>query len=455
MVSLARNKKLPDETISYLQRSGSKEGKIIMDDFEQRLKAIKEKLDASARQSNLRTGQAVEDLKARRTAATYPSASLMPPAISKASIHLTSELGFIDDLADESFHFSRILGRSLRSYPTFLCQTLEEFYQPLIKAMDVPESRRESFINDLKSKAEELSEAPSDGEVGVHWPGWGCFINGWLIAKKFGVSPSELLKKEESWSYIVSTVMHEKAGHGFISEFSAHGKEKKNLHLERYDAIRRFQLKHSDSPAKVALEEKWKFLFHSSKLCEEGYAEWVENFLRQRWQGAAEIAPKYTISQALDALSELEKRVDEDKAIISALKEDWQRLFSEEELEPGAIQEIVTAIQTADNLLGDMIISFIGLPLRYVAGYLLLEKAAQNLGANFAPYAVLIASNITYDLERVPLSDFSHFISKKPELNIDTRLAMIARLKLDGNLDIYKISREINRRLGFAIPRLL
>src|SRR3990170_630460 len=127
VVSLPRNRKSPDETISYLQRSGGKEENIIMDDFEQRLKAIKEKLDASARQSNLRTGQVLEDLKATRAAASYPSASFMP-AISKASMHLTSELGFIDDLADESFHFNRILGRSLRSYPTILCQTLEEFY---------------------------------------------------------------------------------------------------------------------------------------------------------------------------------------------------------------------------------------------------------------------------------------------------------------------------------------
>ncbi|MBI4330613.1 MAG: hypothetical protein HY673_04980 [Chloroflexi bacterium] len=484
-----------------------------MDGFEQKLKQITEKLDAAAERPRAKTGDELQGLKVRgeiprledskipRFPTTTPDLRVPPR---RGPVNLTSELGFLDDLAEECFDFGRTLGRTMRTYPVYLCQSLDDFFGLTVKDVGMPEGVRAQVVQAKKREAAQQAEETGGGILGVHFPGPGCYLNGWLMERRererdgdrdghggpqAGTPAAPAGDRHGGLSYwpeIVGTVIHEKFGHGFISEMSAWGRERRRLNLDRYDIARRFNLKATDSPAEVAMGEKYNLVYRACRICEEGYAEWIENYLWQKWHQGFDIRHgcRYGLDGLLSVLGGWKTEPAQEKEFADALAGVCALLLgdvemnSEESPAPGSsrtikddnngphrrgravppvfpaqLMEGMGVLGTADDLLGPALMSALGKPLHYVAGYLLVEKLARNLGADFVPYAVLIANNVTFDLERTSISDLGHLLQHTPELNINARLFMLAELKSDREMNLRQKCGLIKDNLGFAIPR--
>jgi len=111
------------------------------------------------------------------------------------------------------------------------------------------------------------------------------------------------------------------------------------------------------------------------------------------------------------------------------------------------------------EMLGGMLDEFLdeqlGQPLRYAVGELLFVQAEANLGAGCAPYAALIAANITFDPAAVSLADLRDLLSRDPRLNPDARLAALSRLKLDKKDDVRGMAKVAAAQLSFSVPKEL
>lgn len=122
---------------------------------------------------------------------------------------------------------------------------------------------------------------------------------------------------------------------------------------------------------------------------------------------------------------------------------------------PGAAQihramlEITTRL---DGVISPPLQALLRQTPRYVVGYLLMKKLASKFGALCVPYAVVSASNVTYDLEQIANSDLARVVQHEPQLNMNTRFALLTYMTAGRKNDITGFLRQARDELGFAPP---
>lgn len=82
----------------------------------------------------------------------------------------------------------------------------------------------------------------------------------------------------------------------------------------------------------------------------------------------------------------------------------------------------------------------------------LSEQLARKLGALCVPYAVASACNITYGLEQLANSDLARLVQQEPQLNVNTRFALLTHLTASRQNDITGFLRQARDEFGFAPP---
>ena len=372
----------------------------------------------------------------------------------------------LDRLFAQEFDLSRYFpGSSLADYPTVYAETLEEFFQPYLEMADVSQSSKEAFLARLKDQAEEALSRGHGGVYGIHFPGRGCYLNGWLFARSAtatdesdqGISARDALADPEILPSIVATAVHEKQGHGFVSEFTALGEEKKHLGLWRYDVAQRFALRAADTPESALLSEKEAVVYRSSQLLEEGWATWIEHHMMGR-RAALDGRPwplaRYTLIQVWDPVARLASE-SEDAAVKEAvwdIQEALETVFLADDATPEEVHGAVLAFHHHSPVADDAFAHAFGQPFEYVIGYLLLRKMEARLGALCLPYAVAIAANVTYGLDQVAASDLQRLVARAPRVNVDSRLAHLGTLELEEKGNVGELARRAHEELNLAVP---
>jgi hypothetical protein len=356
--------------------------------------------------------------------------------------------GWYDDLFGISRHFT---GENL-AYPTCLCETLEEFFEPHVRHLAISKSGKIELVERMAREAEEMARHGGGGIYGVNWPGDGCYINGWLFAYPNTGAVKEVLNDPQKLPSVVGVVAHEKLGHGFLSEFTCLGKERENVQLSRYKIAEDFAIRLSDSPSEILLREKWEILFLSSMFAEEGYATWVEAKMLEALTGNPQ-RPYHP--GAVMKLLDLMVRSCDDKELLAFLKavNDSVRLMLEPE---GAgskeLHAAAIVLEQAEPVLERPFSRTFGQPARYVLGYLLVERLEEHFGTRMVPYAMSVIYNVDYDLEMIANTDLARVVQKEPRMNIHSRALHMLTLPKSAGGSIAELFKSANELLSFAVP---
>jgi len=376
------------------------------------------------------------------------------------------ELYILDEILDEDFELSKHFGRSSADYPTIYCETLDEYFDPYLKFLNLSETTKKEIIEELKKKAEqEAAMSGGGGEFGVNWPGLGCFINGWLFAYNRSKNAAAALRDPGIKPYLFATIAHEKHGHGFITEYTVSGQEKKEIQLYRQDIAAKFNIKLADTPEDVLLQEKWAILFHSSVFLEEGWAVWIENYLLRRLQ---ETMPEEIVWSPVK--EERGIRMDDVQNLLNRLARSGSRrkaeaakvcldalesIFVTAEFDPQNIHQAVNVLEKTESMLIDDFSSTFNRIPRYVIGQLLMDRVERGCGAKNVLYAVAIAANVKYNLKSIANADLARVVAGEPRLNMNSRLALLSCLNLRQKNCLGELLDIAREELNLKIPENL
>jgi hypothetical protein len=168
--------------------------------------------------------------QAEAVAAKFTSRAAPSPARALVDMAKNSNFQEYDETFIEIFHLDAYYPAFRLRYPTKYCETLGEFSIPQLSQEELsPEEHQKK----IKAMVAELEEQARKGKLfkGYYISGLGAFINGWLFDQLYKCSEGEAYKRADAWPHILETAIHEKLGHGFLSEYSALGQVENQLGL--------------------------------------------------------------------------------------------------------------------------------------------------------------------------------------------------------------------------------
>lgn len=442
-----------------------------------------------ARRPGISTTDLVQHLKQRSleisptgSLSAHPSVSKAQPAVSQTSTqalrdqpapHQQVSLGGesllqrLDTAFFGAFNLDRYYSKQGLVYPTVYTETLEEFFSPMLAALDYSHEMRQNFLAESIKEAEARASRSGGGIFGYSLPGQGCYLNGWLFVYGSQLTPHAALEHPDYLTSIVSTAAHEKHGHGFLSMYSALGKVKSELGLEQTQLATRFGIRPADDPLSSLHREQANLVFLVSQLLEEGWSTWIERFISSaalpELMGDSSGSKRYSLDALVDALQKL--LFSQDTQLIAALgdlskavKDFLQALFllfTPGEATTEQLQSAVLFIITQSSLLDGFFSRILGQPLRYVIGELMFSQAERQLGVDCMPYMALIAANVTFDFSQVGLADLANLLQQEPRLHPDARLAALSQLELQQKNSVQELAQLAENKLSFSVPAAL
>jgi len=437
--------------------------------FETRLRVYDARLEALIAEHHRMMQATVRAIWSDSAPVVSSASSVAAPAQEQPRLLLGGEpvLQEIDRRMLEEFRLPRYFSDvDLSSLPTIYCETLEEYFQPYAELLDVSEQARQETIRKLAQEARKVAAERGGGQFGVFWPGRGCYLNGWLFAYRRAPSATAALRDPTILLHILNTVAHEKLGHGFISEYTTLGFEKKRLGTWRYDIAHRFDLRVADSPEGALLADKEAVVYASSQLLEEGWATWIEHhFRRQRDQEGQEARAgqpprpnsRYSLTELWHVLSELAESAGDPESgqAARAVQSALSALFLDDTPSSEQLHSAVLTVHHNGPRLDGHVTRRLGQPLRYVVGYLLMRDLESRQGSFCVPYAVTIAANVMYRLETVAAADLCRLVAQDARLNVDSRLAHLRLLTLQRKGDVAELAGRAHHELNLAVPEAL
>ena len=398
------------------------------------------------------------------------------PASVKGAVALqassSSLLRLVDQWTFEQFDLHRLQAGAIAS-PTVFCETLEEFYGSFFAYRTLSPEEQARGVREEADRARKALAAGGGAVLGVNWPGRGCFLNGEAFARMHGKRDAQqALRDADSFPHILSTAVHEKLGHGLLTEFTTRGKEIRSVHLEQHEVARHFLRRKSDDPREALLQDKWNILLTSSKYAEEGFATWMEAEVLsyavlkvqggvrvdEATEGLAETANIYPVDWVVEKLREQEhealEELAEAVAFLAAAGPAQRREVSQYLAGAFPHTDLTATNWERDEALDQLSQSIFGQPLHYVVGYTMIEKLEHKFGASCVPFALALAGNVSYGLEGLSNSDLRMALEQNPQLRMDVRLALLGTLdgvpKNDPDA-LYEVAR---RELSLTPPAL-
>ena len=379
-----------------------------------------------------------------------PVGQILVPAM--VDLGRSAPLRDLDAAFTAHFRLTEYYPANLLGYPTIYCHTLEEFYQPLAEVLYLSEQARLAWIDQAVAEAKQRAvQTEGGGTFGYNLPGQGCYLNGWLFAQQGQSTAEQALQSPELLPHILSTAAHEKLGHGFLALYSTLGRVKVRLGLEQMDMARRFGLRTADDPLSSLHMQQNNLLFMVSQLLEEGWATWIEHYLAAALLGAHE-RHTHSSQAVLEAIQHLPRNLEQRTEIQQLLVGAMAVLFGEETQPPQVLHAAVRLIEDLGGQLDDHFGQALRQPLRYAVGELLMLQVEANQGSACAPYTVLIAANLSFDLAQISLSDLAGLLSSDPRLSPDARLAVLSRLVLEQPGSIAELAQRAESELSFSTP---
>lgn len=430
------------------------------DDLQGRLRAYEAEIEARIIASRRRVEEALEDIWSRSGSRPDSVSSFAGPRpfAQRVDLRDAQDLRAIDGIFIGEFRIAQHLPTGPLNYPTIYCETLDEFFEPVIESLDLSTTARQAMLQEMKARAEEIAARTGGGQFGMNIPGRGCYINGWLFAYRRAENARKALQDPAIYPRIVATVVHEKLGHGFLVEYTALGAEKKRCGLWRYDMAQRFNLRMTDTPAMALLVRKQSVIHQASQLMEEGWSTWLEHYMIVRMFPAIPAQsrpPEYGLPDLVSLLNKVSRLQDPVSEAAQAVRQSVQVLFAESDADAEAVHQAILGIHRFAPSLDERVSAELGQPLAYVLGYLLLRKLEASVGTLAVPYALLIAGNVEFGLDKVAVSDLVQTLVTDPRLNPDSRLALQTTLSLKRPGDLSELAGRAHEELSLAIPEAL
>jgi len=459
-----------------------------MSKFEDIKSSFESKLDATRQQHAARLEADLQELRARLLREFKPS---IPPDLIRSladfntplqnrltmsqplkggtrlqalmDIKGSPQLRQLDQAFAQHFNLARYYPAEKLNYKTILCDTLEQFYQPILDQYDMsPQARQVELHRKVAEDETFAMKTNGGGTLGVYLPGKGCYINGWLhVFGMDNITPKQAFDNNPVLaSRILETAIHEKLGHGFLGEYSALGVVMTQNGLDLVEISAKFGIRLADDPSLGLKEAQAHLLFDTSQLLEEGWATWVATYLAKGYSNNGVYLRDNLglIMQAIDKLpydDKLSYDLHDRESLRDRFKDSLAILFVKQEYDPAELQWAVTFIEDWGLKLDDYFSHAILQPLRYAVGELLFVQASENLGPLCMPYAALIAANVDIDLSKISLSDLGVMMLTKISYNPDARLAAVSRLRLNEQNSISEMVSRIEAQYSFIAPRKL
>lgn len=439
-----------------------------MSNLDEMKSAFEKKLEAQRAEHAARTEKEAAELRAallREFSASAPrdvaararnvgSAWHPPAAPVSGLVNLTGSdrLQQLDEAFAALFELGRYYPVEKLRYPTVYCESLPEFFAPMLEMMDYSAEIRQAELAQRIRQAEEMArQTRGGGTFGVNIPGKGAYLNGWLFAYNTRLSPRQAFEKPEILRHILATAVHEKLGHGFLGVYSALGAVKTRLGLTQIDLARQFHLRTADDPIASLRTQQANLLFIFSQLLEEGWATWIESFFDARIAPGAP-HPRYAPQPVLDAVQALPDDLPQRAEVQQAFFWAMVMLFGEQDLDGPDLLKALRILAMIGDSLDQYFCERLHQPLRYIIGELIMTQAECNLGAGCVPYAALIAANITFDPATISLNDLNSMLSGDPRLNPDARMVALSRLKLRQPGSVPELVRHASASLSISVP---
>ena len=384
----------------------------------------------------------------------------------------SSLLRLVDQWTFEQFDLHRLQAGAIAS-PTVFCESLEEFYGSFFAYRTMSPEEQARGVREEADRARKALAAGGGAVLGVNWPGRGCFLNGEAFARMHGKRDAQqALRDADSFPHILSTAVHEKLGHGLLTEFTTRGKEIRSVHLEQHEVARHFLRRKSDDPREALLQDKWNILLTSSKYAEEGFATWMEaevlGYAELKVQGGArvdeatdglaETANIYPVDWVVEKLREQEHEALDELAdavaFLAAAGPAQRREVSQYMAGAFPHTDLAATAWERDEALDQLSQSIFGQPLHYVVGYTMIEKLEHKFGASCVPFALALAGNVSYGLDGLSNSDLRMALEQNPQLRMDVRLALLGTLDGVPKNDPDALYEAARRELSLTPPAL-
>ena len=364
-------------------------------------------------------------------------------------------LAELDRAFAATFDLGRYYPLERLAYPIVYCETLEEFFTPLVENLQLSTQARQAAVQAMAAEAQAQAEKYRGGGMfGYNLAGVGCYLNGWLFAYGANLSPRQAFQDPQHLPRILGTAIHEKLGHGFLEVYSALGEVKNRLGMVISETARRFGYQAADDPIDSLRREQAILLNQASLFVEEGWATWIEAYLPSQIDEKYP-AKHYSIEAILKAIQAMPPEIPDLKELQGYLLGALALLFADEDVSADLLLQAILLIHFEGAKYDDYFSTQLGQPLRYVIGDLLMAQAEGNLGPLCLPYAALIAANITFDPQSISLSDLREMLFSKPQLNPDARLAALSRMRLQQPNSVVELVQRAKVELSFSIPKEL
>ena len=438
-----------------------------MSNIEDRLKAYRarlEQIEAHQIDKQAQYQQQLHQIYANRSATnqpTHPDSKKFDHAIqaliqsqdfdtfAKVDLSSKNRLKDLDDKMITIFKLNQYLDVNLITYPTVYCETLEEFFLPIYNMRNISPMVREHLITTAVEGAAQNAER--GGIYGANLPGTGCYINGWLIAHPHSILALEALENPDLLNFVLLTVVHEKLGHGFLDIFSSLGKVVAHLGSHQSRLAQQFGMQVATDPVDKIRQQQYELLNSNFIFLHEGWATWLESFFSAFVFGHGSHT-KHSLEKLVNAIEALKSSDIVDGKGIDALKMALM-LILDNEIHP--LDDILAAIHVLhryDLELYDYFSRECGQALRYVLGELIMMKISLNSGVRCVPFAALIAANISFEPEKISLTDMRELFHTDPLLNPDTRLVMLSKLSLEEADNAKELAFQAENIYSMQVP---
>ena len=374
-----------------------------------------------------------------------PAISHVPSLVEMSS---SGKLQELDQIFSQLFDLPAYYPTNRLAYPTVYCETLKDFFQAQVDALDRSPQQREQTLGWMVEAAEsDARKSNGGGTFGYNLPGQGAYLNGWLMAYNTHLSPRQVLEQPELALRVYGTAIHEKLGHGFLSVYSTLGQVKTRMGLDGFELAQRFGRREADDPASRLGMRQHNLIYHASQLLEEGWSTWLQTFMGLTVLKAGK-HPRYSIQKIIDAFETIPQNEPNRLETMGKLRTALAWVFENQDTSLEALLKAVRVLEANGDEFGDAL----GQPLRYAVGEMLMVQAAFNLGPKCLPYAALIAANVKLNPAELAISDLEELLSSDPRLNPDARLAAISRMGLAEKNNVHLLASEVSARLSFTPP---
>lgn len=350
--------------------------------------------------------------------------------------------------------------------PVTLCRTLEEFIKPQYADSEMSETHRDARIRKAERIMQYLIEQEEELPMGVYLPGLGTFLNGFGIYQLYELdSVYQVFQHESALRTLISTLAHEKFGHGFLSECTSAGREQTTRDLFRLCLAKQFQQDTIDSPDGDFETEKINIIFDTRRFTDEGWAVWIEKYISNKTAGLVEEAfssssddkpeedPEtseecsiwglYTIRKTAAAIAHYKR--DEQIRVKAAILVDCLDRLNQMRYPPSLdikgtesldlalkFQEIASDKAFAAEFAGklnELMTDFDYDGFIYNVGYLLMHLLENKFGPRCVVEAVRLASNVTLNINEAGINKLKEQTRTVTKANIDARLIQLLFLE--------------------------